>query len=134
MVKTLKDWSYERPGPKNLNDFLMEGFDQAGIGSWAMWANNSVEMLTNNSVGLRPLMGIQDRFAPSARWQMSNIAGPAVGQYMRLFQGVGDIATGQPPHDLVNIAPYQSHFLLRLHNLFNFRETADATLGAGGVQ
>ena len=134
MAKTLKDWSYNRPGPKNLTDFLIEGFDQAGLGSWVMWANNSTEMLTNNSIGVRPFVGVQENYPASARFQTSNIAGPAVGQWWHGMEGVGQLATGQMPTSLIEIAPYKSYFPLRLHNIFNWGKTFDETVDVGATQ
>ena len=134
MAKTLKDWSYNRPGPKNLTDFLIEGFDQAGLGAWVMWANNSTEMLTNNSIGVRPFVGVQENYPASARFQTSNIAGPAVGQWWHGMEGVGQLATGQMPTSLIEIAPYKSYFPLRLHNLFNWGKTFDETVDVGATQ
>ena len=133
MVKTLKDWSYNKPGPKNLSDFLIEGFDQAGIGSWAMWANNTTEMLTNNSMGVRPFIGVQENYPASARYQASNIAGPAIGQWWHGAQGVGQLVTGQTPSSLIEIAPYKSYFPLRLHNLISWGDTFDKTVDVGGT-
>ena len=134
MAKTLKDWSYDRPGPKNLTDFLIEGFDQAGIGSWVMWANNSTEMLTNNTLGARPFVGVQENYPASARYQTSSVAGPAIGQWWHGIEGVGQLATGQTPTSLIEIAPYKSYFPLRLHNIFNWGNTFDETVDVGATE
>ena len=134
MAKTLKDWSYDRPGPKNLTDFLIEGFDQAGVSSWVMWANNSTEMLTNNTLGVRPFVGVQENYPASARYQTSSIAGPAVGQWWHGIEGIGQLATGQAPTSLVEIAPYKSYFPLRLHNMFNWGKTFDETVDIGATE
>jgi len=135
MAKTLKDWSYDRPGPRDLKDFLVEGFDQSGLGSWFMFANSQGEALLD--IGLRPLLGMP-RFDPSLRWQTSTALGANVGQLLRGGRAVGDVAnyigggdfSSSSATNMYRLAPFNSLFYLRLHNLFKFRNTADEVFGA----
>jgi len=135
MAKTFKDWSYDRPGPRDLKDFLVEGFDQSGLGSWFMFANSQGEALLD--IGLRPLLGMP-RFDPSLRWQTSTALGANVGQLLRGGRAVGDVAnyigggdfSSSSATNMYRLAPFNSLFYLRLHNLFKFRNTADEVFGA----
>ena len=134
MAKTFKDWSYERPGPRNVKEFLVEGFDQSGLGSWFMFANSQGEALVD--VGVRPLFGMP-RFEPSLRWQTSTVFGANVGQLMRAGRALGDTASFAAGGDfsssdatnMYRLAPFNSLFYLRLHNLFKTRRTADEVWG-----
>lgn len=135
MSKTLKDWSYERPGPQNLKEFLVEGFDQSGIGSWFMFANSQSEAIMDT--GIRPALGMP-RFEPSLRWQASSVMGASVGQLIRAGKLAGDLgsyAMGDDfnSHSATNaykLLPWQSLFYLRLPQLTNSRLGLDALFGA----
>ena len=139
MAKTFKDWSYERPGPRNVKEFLVEGFDQSGLGSWFMFANSQGEALLD--AGIRPMLGIP-RFEPSLRWQTSTVFGANVGQLLRAGRAIGDVsdfATGgdfssSDATNMYRLAPFNSLFYLRLHNLFQTRKTADEVFGSDTVQ
>jgi hypothetical protein len=138
MAKTFKDLSYDRPGPESLKGFLLEGFDQAGVGSWFMFANSQGEALLDT--GLRPLLGMP-RFAPSLRWQASSVLGASVGQLIRAGRLAGDAGSFAMGEDFSSssatnayrMLPGQSLFYLRLQNLFKFRNTVDEALGTGNA-
>jgi len=135
LAKSFKDLSYDRPGPESLKGFLVEGFDQAGVGSWFMFANSTGEALIDT--GIRPLLGMP-RFEPSLRWQTSSVLGASVGQLIRAGTAAADVGSFAMGGDFSSssatnayrMLPGQSLFYLRLHNLFKFRNTADEVFGA----
>ena len=134
IVKSLKDMSYDRPGPESLKGFLLEGFDQAGLGSWFMFANSQGEALLD--VGLRPLLGMP-RFEPSLRWQASSVFGASIGQLIRAGRLVGDVGGAAMGDDFssssmtnaIRLVPGQSLFYLRLQKLFGLEEGYNTLFG-----
>ena len=135
MVKTLKDWSYDSPGPENLTEFLVDGFDQSGIGSWFMFANTQSEAIMN--VGLRPALGVRT-FNSSARWKASSVMGASVGQLIRAGKLAGDLGSYAMGDDFnsrsatnaYKLLPWQSLFYLRLPQLTNSRLGLDSLFDA----
>ena len=135
MVKSFKDMSYDRPGPDSLKGFLLDGFDQSGLGSWFMFANSQGEALLDT--GLRPLLGMP-RYDPSLRWQASSVLGASAGQLIRAGKLAGDVGSYAMGDDFsssattnaIRMLPGQSLFYLRLPHLMNTRLGLDALFGA----
>lgn len=82
-------------GPeKSAADRLVSGIDRSGVLGVFGDINNTLETLTNNSVGLRPLLGGRSNYNSSVSRKAGALFGPTAGQMFRAL-GIGqDYATG----------------------------------------
>jgi len=118
VVTMLKDAQANRPGVSSPLEFIVDGFDQSGAGSVFMAANNGIETLTNNTLGIRPLLGIGRPYSPSTRYKIGTVGGPTAGQLVRLGEVGSDIVTGEfdihTVKNLYNMIPMRDLFYLNM--------------------
>ncbi len=81
--------------PDDFNGWLREGIDRSGVFGWAMEANNVVEKLSGNNVGLSALMGTRPPSRYSSRGAMGAIFGPTFGKADDMLKVMHAIGTGE---------------------------------------
>lgn len=119
MSYAFKQWDSGRPLSDNPADWVMEGIDRSGVTGIVMEMNNTLEKVSANNYGLRPLLGITtpaSRFA--SRSQAEAFLGPTFGSMLSTVLSVsGGTADGELDDSDVRairrLMPYQNLLLLR---------------------
>lgn len=80
MSYAFKQWDAGRKVSDDPRTLVLEGIDRSGVLGWLMEANNTVEKVTGNTYGLRPLFGVS---APASRYAsrstLDSLVGPTFG-------------------------------------------------------
>jgi len=93
MSDQIRDLWKDNPKSPDLKTAIMNGIDRSGVLGWLMDVNNTVESLTDNSVGLRPLVGI-DGYKHPANRKIGQVFGPTAQQAARVTSVTGDVLSG----------------------------------------
>ena len=140
-VSTLKDISNGRPTPENVGEFLVEGFDQSGVWGWAGNVNTALEALSDNNIGMRPLLGMADPWGSSTKWKVGSVLGPTAGTAVRVGEIAADIAAGdadwRTSRSAYRLIPGNNWFPLKLAQsgrLRNMLSTANEQERASGIR
>lgn len=95
MSYALKQWDAGRDLSDDPATWIMEGIDRSGALGHLMEINNTLEKISGNNYGLRPLVGVS---APASRFASRNAldsaVGPTFGLLQDMFKGVNAV-TGQ---------------------------------------
>lgn len=119
MAYAFKQWDANRPLSDEPAVWVTEGIDRSGVTGIIMEMNNTVEKLSNNNFGLRPMLGIAtpaSRFA--SRSQAEAFLGPTFGSLlatsMKVAGGVsgGDVAESDI-RAIRRLLPYQNLLIFR---------------------
>ena len=126
MVSSLKDIANGRETPDSLDDFLFNGFDQSGAWGWAGNVNSALEALSDNGVGMRPLLGIADPWGSSLQWKTGALLGPTAGQAVRAGGLAVDTISGdldfRSAHNAYKFVPLQNWYPLKMYQVARARE------------
>lgn len=80
MSYAFKQWDAGREISNDPRTLLIEGIDRSGVTGWLMEANNTIEKITGNTIGARPLLGVS---APASRYAsrstLDSLVGPTFG-------------------------------------------------------
>jgi hypothetical protein len=83
MAYAFKQWDAKREISDDPVELIVEGIDRAGVLGSLMEINNTLEKLSSNNFGLRPLLGIERGAARFVSRSMSeNLLGPTVGSLL----------------------------------------------------
>lgn len=97
--------------------WIKEGFDRGGMGAWMMDANNTVEKLSNNHVGISPALGIAQNTRYADRNNVGALLGPTFGLAEDARSVLADASHGDLKdsdiHKIRQMVPYQNVFYLR---------------------
>lgn len=124
MAYAFKQWDAGREISDDPKVWVMEGIDRSGVLGIIMEANNTIEKVSSNSYGLRPMLGTatpSSRFASRSRAEA--FLGPTFGSLLTTTLKVtGASADGEEWKDsdtrtLRRLLPYQ--------NLLIFRQAVD---------
>jgi len=124
MAYAFKQWDAGRDLSDDPRDWVVEGIDRSGVLGIVMEANNTMEKLSNNSFGLRPMLGTStpsSRFASRSRAEA--FLGPSFGSLLSTTLKVTGSATDDEEwqesdtRTLRRLLPYQ--------NLLIFRQALD---------
>tara|TARA_R110000765_G_scaffold100772_1_gene188732 strand:+ start:7 stop:4362 length:4356 start_codon:yes stop_codon:yes gene_type:complete len=140
-VSTLRDISNGRPTPENTGEFLIEGFDQSGVWGWAGNVNTALEALSDNNIGMRPLLGMADPWGSSTKWKVGSALGPTAGTAVRVGEIAADIAAGdadwRTSRSAYRLIPGNNWFPLKLAQSGRLRDmlsTANEQERASGIR
>ena len=123
MAYAFKQWDADRPLSDDPAVWVTEGIDRSGVTGIIMEMNNTVEKLSNNNFGLRPMLGIAtpaSRFA--SRSQAEAFLGPTFGS---LLSTTMKVAGGASDGDLAESDIRAIRRLLPYQNLILFRQLLD---------
>lgn len=83
MSYAFKQWDAKREISDDPTELIIEGIDRAGVLGSIMEINNTLEKLSSNNFGLRPLLGIERGAARFVSRSMSeNLLGPTFGSFL----------------------------------------------------
>lgn len=123
MAYAFKQWDAGRELSDDPAVWVSEGIDRSGVTGIIMEMNNTVEKVSANNFGLRPLLGIStpsSRFA--SRSQAEAFLGPSFGS---LLTTVLQVSGGAADGDLDNTDVRAIRRLLPYQNLMIFRQLLD---------
>ena len=124
MTYAFKQWNANRELSDDPAAWLAEGIDRSGALGSIMEINNTVEKLSNNGIGLRPLLGIEaaaSRFI--SRSMSENILGPTFGSLLDTTLRVSN--AGLTPGDWTDADTRAIRRLIPYQNLFFIRQGLD---------
>jgi len=117
LVYALKTTTAGMPLSDDPATWIAEGIDRAGMTGWLFDANNTIEKMTGNRIGVRAVLGAEPSSRYSSRNQVGALFGPSFGLAADVWKVGGDIATGNvkpsTTHAIRRMIPYQNFFLLR---------------------
>jgi len=119
MAYAFKQWDAGRELSDDPANWVVEGIDRSGVTGIIMEINNTVEKISANNFGLRPLLGIttpSSRFA--SRSQAEAFMGPTFGSFLTtLLESSGGLADGEidekDVRSIRRLIPYQNLILFR---------------------
>lgn len=95
MAYVFKNWDAGREISDDPRVWVMEGIDRSGMLGMLMEANNTIEKVSGNNYGLRPMIGLN---APASRYAsrsaLDSMVGPTFGLMGTVIETAG-AATGQ---------------------------------------
>jgi hypothetical protein len=129
-VYALKTTASGREVSDNPATWIAEGIDRSGVMSLFFEINNTLEKVSGNEVGIRPMLGAAPASRFASRGKLESLAGPNVGMLADLLATSGDVMlstksaiTGEPVDGGISgatvhrmrrtIIPYQNYFLFR---------------------
>lgn len=95
LANSFKAWDAGRELSDDPKQWVMEGIDRSGMLGYLMEINNTLEKVSANNIGLRPLVGINlpaSRYA--SRSVLDSVAGPTFGLLDTMFN-VASATTGE---------------------------------------
>ncbi|PCH98507.1 MAG: hypothetical protein COB84_01970 [Rhodobacteraceae bacterium] len=91
MTYAFKQWDAGRELSDDPAVWIAEGIDRSGMIGILMEANNTIEKVSQNSMGIRPLLGIN---APASRYASRSILDSMAGPTFGLMGTVAQVAGG----------------------------------------
>jgi len=138
LVSNFKDRQNGRQPSQDVFDFVFDGIDQSGVTSWFMSINQGIEALSDNTFGIRPMLGTAAPYGSSTAWKIGQFS-PVAGKAFRASEVAGDYLTGDvnswtrrkawsivPGNNLFYVKPFRD---MRLNNVFNFSSWVEQTSG-----
>lgn len=96
MSYSFKQWDAKREISDDPSELIIEGIDRSGSLGAIMEINNTVEKISSNNFGLRPLLGVD---APAARFASRSAVeaalGPTFGSLLDTTMRVGNAGLGE---------------------------------------
>lgn len=120
MTYAFKQWDAGRELSDDPSVWVMEGIDRSGMLGSLMEVNNTIEKLSNNSMGMRPVLGVStpsSRFASRNNWEA--MMGPTFGSFLSTALRVAGSASDENPwgdsdtRALRRLLPYQNLMIFR---------------------
>ena len=95
MVSMLRDKQNRIPTAETPMEFIVDGIDHSGLTSWFGVANSALEALSDNQLGIRPMLDVGPFWDTNLRWKVGSVLGPTAGQATRVGQVVSDVVMGE---------------------------------------
>ena len=128
MAYAFKQWDAGRDIRSAPKVLISEGIDRSGMLGMLMEANNTIEKMSNNNYGMRPLLGIStpgSRFA--SRNQLESLLGPTFGSFSSTALKV--LSAGSQDREWQENDTRALRRLLPYQNLLLFRQIIDKLEG-----
>ena len=95
---------------------LLNAFDRSGLAGIYTDINKAIETLSDNRIGMGPLLGENRPYGSSARWKAGTIAGPTGGQIYNIFDILYDVGGNNYNHhtakNVRRLIPFQNVWYL----------------------
>ena len=99
-----------------FNTKLLNAFDRSGLAGIYTDINKAIETLSDNRIGLGPLIGDERPYGSSTRWKAGTIFGPTGGQIYNIFDILYDVGGNQYNHhtakNVRRLIPFQNVWYL----------------------
>jgi len=100
----------------SLTEKLLNAFDRSGLAGIYTDVNKAIETLSDNRIGISPLLGDQKPYGSSGRWKAGTIGGPTGGQIYNIFDIIYDVTGNKYNHhtakNVRRLIPFQNIWYL----------------------
>ena len=100
----------------SLSQKLLNAFDRSGLGGIYTDVNKAIETLTDNRIGISPMLGAGKPYGSSGRWKAGTIGGPSAGQIYNIFDIMFDVSGNKYNHhtakNVRRLIPFQNVWYL----------------------
>ena len=100
----------------SLTEKLLNAFDRSGLAGVYTDVNKALETLTDNRIGIAPLLGEKKPYGSSARWKAGTIGGPTGGQIYNIADILFDVSGKKYNHhtakNVRRLIPFQNVWYL----------------------
>ena len=100
----------------SLTQKLLNAFDRSGLAGIYTDVNKAIETLSDNRIGISPLLGESKPYGSSMRWKAGTIGGPTAGQIYNIFDIIYDVKGGKYNHhtakNVRRLIPFQNVWYL----------------------
>ena len=100
----------------SLTQKLLNAFDRSGLAGIYTDVNKAIETLTDNRIGLSPLLGEKKPYGSSTRWKMGTVFGASGGQIYNIFDILFDVGGNKYNHhtakNVRRLIPFQNVWYL----------------------
>ena len=97
-------------------DKLLSAFDRSGLGGIYYDINRAIESLSDNRIGIRPIIGANKPYSNSFKSKIGNVGGPTAGQIANIFDIIYDVGSGFYNHytarNVRRLIPFQNIWYL----------------------
>ena len=94
---------------------LLNAFDRSGLGGIYVDVNRAIEALTDNRIGIRPLVGARRPYGSSMKSKVG-LLGPSASQIYNIFDIMYDVGGGKYNHytarNVRRLIPFQNVWYL----------------------
>ena len=99
-----------------LTDKLLNGFDRSGLGGIYVDVNRAIETLTDNRIGIRPMIGAKKPYGSSIKSKFGSVLGPSASQIGNIFDIMYDVGSNKYNHwtarNVRRLIPFQNVWYL----------------------
>ena len=103
-------------GNLSLTQKLLNAFDRSGLGGIYTDVNKAIETLSDNRIGISPLLGESKPYGSSGRWKAGTLFGPTGGQIYNIFDILYDVKGNKYNHhtakNVRRLIPFQNIWYL----------------------
>ena len=100
----------------SLTQKLLNAFDRSGLAGIYTDINKAIETLTDNRIGIGPLLGESKPYGSSMRWKMGTVFGPTGGQIYNIADILFDVGGNKYNHhtakNVRRLIPFQNVWYL----------------------
>ena len=100
----------------SLTQKLLNAFDRSGLGGIYTDINKALETISDNRIGISPMLGESKPYGSSMRWKMGTIGGPTGGQLYNIADILFDIGGKKYNHhtakNVRRLIPFQNVWYL----------------------
>ena len=100
----------------SLTQKLLNAFDRSGLAGIYTDVNKAIETLSDNRIGISPMLGENKPYGSSGRWKAGTIGGPTAGQIYNIFDILYDVKGGKYNHhtakNVRRLIPFQNVWYL----------------------
>ena len=100
----------------SLTQKLLNAFDRSGLAGIYTDVNKAIETLTDNRIGIAPLLGENKPYGSSGRWKAGTLFGPSGGQIYNIFDILYDVGGNKYNHhtakNVRRLIPFQNVWYL----------------------
>ena len=100
----------------SLTQKLLNAFDRSGLAGIYTDVNKAIETLTDNRIGISPLLGEKKPYGSSTRWKMGTVFGASGGQIYNIFDIMFDVGGNKYNHhtakNVRRLIPFQNVWYL----------------------
>lgn len=100
----------------STTDKLINAFDRSGLGGIYVDVNRAIETLTDNRVGIRPMLGAKKPYGSNIKSKVGSVFGPSASQIANIFDVMYDIGSNKYNHytarNVRRLIPFQNVWYL----------------------
>ena len=99
-----------------LTEKLIAAFDRSGLGGAYVDVNRAIEALTDNRIGIRPMLGSKKPYGTSVKSKLGSVLGPSASQIANIFDIMYDVGSNKYNHwtarNVRRLIPFQNVWYL----------------------